>query len=270
MRVFVLIQHMLAVFAAALLAFAGAQDDAEAPSEMMHELALAARLGSEDMVRSLLTTNVELDAMDALGKTALHHAAQAGQASTARVLCEAGASLGSSLHGWANGRTPLHAAAEAGHADVARVLIEAGAAVDATNADGDTPLHAASYHGEVEMVALLLNALASVDAADHLGRRAVHYVRRQPAGTSHVCGIPSECTMHTARRPAGLPPPFRLQLHLSSPPASYRRRFVATRMSRECWRRPERTSAPRRPQMAGPRCTSRRTTAHRWNSFAFC
>lgn len=86
------------------------------------------------------------------GFTALHFAAQAGDAASAALLADAGAPLDEAA---ADGNTPLVLAAFSGQGEVARLLLARGANPAASGA-GYTALHAAALRGDVETTTALL------------------------------------------------------------------------------------------------------------------
>lgn len=86
------------------------------------------------------------------GFTALHFAAQVGDAASAALLADAGAPLDDDA---ADGNTPLVLAAFSGHGEVARLLLARGASANASGA-GYTALHAAAMRGDLETTTALL------------------------------------------------------------------------------------------------------------------
>jgi ankyrin repeat protein len=96
-----------------------------------------------------------LEQRDALGRTALLHAAGAGATAAVRALIAAGARVDAIDAGNA---TALHAAALIGHAEIASLLIGAGAKVDARMVCGATPLCCAAAIGSEEALKVLLAA----------------------------------------------------------------------------------------------------------------
>src|SRR5687767_13975433 len=94
-------------------------------------------------VRALLRQGADVNAAQGDGMTALHWAAQRGNAELARLLLDSGASLTAGTR--IGHYTPLHVAARAGHADVVRVLLDKGADATArTTNSGATALHFAA------------------------------------------------------------------------------------------------------------------------------
>lgn len=116
-------------------------------------------------VRALLKQGADVNAAQNDGMTALHWAAQHGDAATARMLVSAGARLEATTR---NGNyTPLHVASRAGRAPVVKALLEAGANANAaTSSGGATALHFAAAQGSVEAITALLAHGASVDVRE--------------------------------------------------------------------------------------------------------
>lgn len=125
----------------------------------------AARRGDLAEVRLLLREGADVNAPSGDGMTALHWAAQRGDAEMGATLLVAGARTSA---GTRIGRyTPLHLAARAGHAEIVALLVEAGADPEVrTTNSGATPLHLAASSGEAAAVAALLDAGAHVDARE--------------------------------------------------------------------------------------------------------
>jgi ankyrin repeat protein len=91
----------------------------------VESLLAAAAAGDVKQVRAILEAAPELrDATDAVGKNALHLAAEHDQVDVARLMLELGSSVDAETD-W--GATPLQWAGILGSANVGRVLIEAGA-----------------------------------------------------------------------------------------------------------------------------------------------
>jgi len=142
---------------ATLLLWAG--PPAESP------VADAAMRGDVEQVESLLHTGADVNAPQGDGMTALHWAAETGNAEMAEMLLYGGAHVGSVTR--LGDYTPLHIASRGGRADVARVLVGSGANVHAVTSTGAaTPLHFAAQSGDPETVSILLEAGADVDAIE--------------------------------------------------------------------------------------------------------
>jgi ankyrin repeat protein len=135
-------------------------------------LMYAARVGAVRRVQVLLRPReVDVDAEDSEGRSALHHACAAGQTESARLLLDRGADKDKedtrrpSYEGlW----RPLHYASAMGHEGTSRLLLQLDA--QPNYGDQEQPLHVACEHGHVEVVRLLLDAGADKDTANYVFR----------------------------------------------------------------------------------------------------
>ena len=120
-------------------------------------------------VRSLLQQGADVNAAQGDGMTALHWAAENGDAEMTKVLLAAGGRPQSITR---NGSyTPLHLAGRRGSAAVIKALLSAGASVGATTTSGGaTALHFAAANGNRDAVAALLDGKAEVDALEAFGQ----------------------------------------------------------------------------------------------------
>ena len=126
----------------------------------------AAMRGDLDEVRELLRSGSDVNAPQSDGLTALHWAADNGDAALAGVLIYAGANLSPLTRN--DAYTPMHMAARRGHAGVIELLVEAGAdPAVATSRTGVTPMHLAAKAGSGEAIGALAAGGAEVDARDH-------------------------------------------------------------------------------------------------------
>ena len=126
----------------------------------------AAMRGDMDEVRELLRSGADVNAPQSDGVTAMHWAAENGDAALARVLVYAGANVGPLTRN--DAYTPLHMAARGGHAEVIGLLVEAGAdPAAATSSTGVTAMHLAAKAGSGEAIRTLAGAGADVNARDH-------------------------------------------------------------------------------------------------------
>jgi ankyrin repeat protein len=147
-----------AAVALAMTAWLGA---APSPSSV----ADAAMKGDRDAVRALLKQGADVSAAKGDGMTALHFAAERGDAAMTEILVYAGANVAAVTR--IGHYTPLHIASRAGNAAVVQALVKAGANVSArTTTSGVTPLHLAASSGSAAVVELLLDHGADVDAAE--------------------------------------------------------------------------------------------------------
>jgi len=125
----------------------------------------AAMKGDRDAVRALLKQGADVSAAKGDGMTALHFAAERGDAAMTEMLVYAGANVSAVTR--IGQYTPLHIASRGGNLAVVQALLKAGANVSArTTTSGVTPLHLAASSGNAEVVALLLDHGADADAGE--------------------------------------------------------------------------------------------------------
>lgn len=125
----------------------------------------AASRGDTERVRQLLREGADVNEAQGDGMTALHWAAETGNAELADMLIYAGSHLDAGTR--IGQYTPLHIASRQGQADIVRALIAAGANVEAaTTNSGATPVHLAAASGNAGAVAALVEGGASVEARD--------------------------------------------------------------------------------------------------------
>src|SRR6266487_3677140 len=111
----------------------------------------AAMRGDREAVRALLKQGADVNAAQGDGMTALHHAAESGDAEMAGMLVYAGANVSATTR--IGQYTPLHVASQGGHQQVVQTLLKAGANVGArTTTSGVTPLHLAAASGAAALV----------------------------------------------------------------------------------------------------------------------
>jgi len=125
----------------------------------------AASRGDINAVRALLKQGADVNTPRADGMTALHWAAERGDAAMAEMLIYAGANVSAGTR--IGQYTPLHVASRAGNAVVVRALLKAGANPAArTSTSGVTPLHLAAESGSVDAVTALLDKGADPNAKE--------------------------------------------------------------------------------------------------------
>ena len=109
-----------------------------------------------------------MDQGDSRNNSALHYAAQGGQARVTSALLAAGANV---MHRGRVGLTPLHNAASNNSLDVIRLLLDAGADIDAPRkpGDGETPLSQAAWKNKIPAIEMLVESGANIDSPSLLG-----------------------------------------------------------------------------------------------------
>jgi len=128
-------------------------------------LADAAMRGDKTAIATLVKQGLDVGAAQGDGMTALHWAAERGDAEMAETLVYAGANISAVTR--IGLYTPLHLAAKAASAAVAKVLIKGGADVNAkADPSGATPMHLAALSGSADVINLLADAKANVNARE--------------------------------------------------------------------------------------------------------
>lgn len=134
-------------------------------SALAGPVADAAERGDRAAVRDLLRAGVDVNETQSDGMTALHWAAESGDAELAGMLVYAGANVDGGTR--IGGYSPLHIASRNGHTDVVGILLDAGAnPAAATSNSGAVPLHLAAASPSPKSVRLLLDAGADVNARE--------------------------------------------------------------------------------------------------------
>lgn len=125
----------------------------------------AAAQGDTGVLEDLLRRGADVNQTRGDGMTALHWAAERGDAEITSMLIYAGANLSAGTR--IGSYTPLHIASRHGHAEIVAALLAAGANANiATSNSGVLPLHLAAASPSVEGVRLLLAAGADVNARE--------------------------------------------------------------------------------------------------------
>ena len=148
----------LAVFLSALLLTSG--------SALAESVVDAAERGDVTSLREQLRSGADVNAAHPDGMTALHWAAELGDAELASILIYAGANIGGETR--IGGYAPLHIASRLGHDGVITVLLEAGADANVTTSmSGATPLHLAAASPSAASVRVLLQGGGDITATEN-------------------------------------------------------------------------------------------------------
>ena len=132
--------------------------------EVSTGLVIAAEKGFTDVIRVLLSANVNVNYRNKQGSTALIAASTRGNSSAVALLIGANADPKA-----ANdlGHTPLIGASLRGHTEVVRLLVQARSNVNHICKNGNVALILAAYRNHGEVVDILLKAKADVN---HVGK----------------------------------------------------------------------------------------------------
>ena len=120
----------------------------------------------------LSVQDLQVDAKNKLGETALMIAALTGDLVKAKQLVSANAQI--NRFGW----TPLHYAASAGQLEMMRWLIEHSAYLDAESPNRTTPLMMAARQDQIPAMTLLLEEGADPSCRNDAGLNAADYLAR--------------------------------------------------------------------------------------------
>jgi ankyrin repeat protein len=139
-------------------------DAEQTDNEGITALHIASELGCAPILEMLLrvVSHVHVNHKDLKGRAAIHKAVYQGHFECVQVLLQ---SEGIDIHllEGSYGQTPLHVACGRGFADIVKVLIQHKANVNAVDRDGWTPLHNACYKGYPAVVSVLLGHQAKRD-----------------------------------------------------------------------------------------------------------
>ncbi len=125
----------------------------------------ASMRGDQAAVRDLLKQGADVNGAQGDGMSALHWAAERGDAELAGMLIYAGANIAAVTR--IGQYTPLHLAAKSGSAPLTKALLKAGADVNARSTNsGASPLHMAASSGSAEIINVLLDAKADINAKE--------------------------------------------------------------------------------------------------------
>jgi len=180
--------------------------------------------GDTEIVGELIAKKINIEAKDDYGRTALHVAAEHGQAEVATMLIEAGADIEARTNTalrvyWQS--TPLMIASHWGHTEVAELLIDAGADVNAienTSHSGHwTSLHIAADKGYIGIAKLLIANNANLEAklADTRDTPLFHAAREKHRAIAELL-IDKGAKVNAVNASASMPLPTKATYRLPS------------------------------------------------------
>jgi len=148
-------------------------------------LCLAATEGNVPMLSFLRQQKINVDERDALDRTALYCAADAGWHETVMWLGEYPKKADLAARCTEAKRLPLHAAVANGHLQCVKVLANLGADMEAEEGAGCTPLHTGAQCGHGDVVDHLVSMGVNVNAKDASG--ATPYILASAEGHLSLC-----------------------------------------------------------------------------------
>ncbi|KAJ4168127.1 hypothetical protein NW754_011941 [Fusarium falciforme] len=145
------------------------------PETLRIALRNASETGNEEMVKFLIMKEVEINAQNSSGNTALFLASRGGHLAIVKRLIESGAQIDPDAKR-SNPKPALIEATKNGHVEVVRLLLERGANIETRDEDGRTPLSVALVHGPRTLASMLIEQGADVNAQDKGGKSPLHHV----------------------------------------------------------------------------------------------
>lgn len=134
-------------------------------------LTMAAVLGSNDVMATLVEAGAHVDELDADGNAALHRAASVGNIVGIQLLIEAGADINAKN---LDGKTPFFLAAAMGETGACRQLHAAGSNATTLDSKGRSALHwAAMRTDEPELIQFLIDLGIDPKLVDSYGSTAL-------------------------------------------------------------------------------------------------
>lgn len=137
-------------------------------------LMIAAREGNLPLMELFDARGADIDLANALGETAIMHAAWKGRIEAVRWLLAHGARTNGGPLRW----SALHYAVFAGHMDVATLLLEKGADINARSPNGSSVLMMAVYEGREDMARWLLSRGADTAIKNENGDGALEWAMK--------------------------------------------------------------------------------------------
>ena len=128
------------------------------------QLSIAAMKGDKAGMQAMLKQNVDVNASQGDGTTALHWAVYRDDFEMTQMLLKAGANTQATTR--VGAITPLFMAAQNGNGKIIQLLLAAGSNANSVNSTGTTPLMLAAASGSVDAVKALIDRGADVNVRD--------------------------------------------------------------------------------------------------------
>ena len=126
-------------------------------------------------VKNLIDTGEDINAIDPLGRTALHMAAFYGNLKATELLLANGADITARDH---VGMTALHAAVLSGGRQEVQLLLSKNADINAQSDSGQTALHLSAATGQPKLTKLLVDRGANPQIKDTDGKTPLFYAQQ--------------------------------------------------------------------------------------------
>ena len=158
----------------------------------------AVKMGDTAALRTLLDQQIDVNAAEVDGTTALHWAVQRNDTEAADLLLGAGANVQAENR---YGVKPLALASLTGSGAVVEMLLNAGADPNSASPEGETPLMLAARTGTIDVVRALLASGAEVDATEGWrGQTALMWAAARDNEAATEALIETGATVHARSR----------------------------------------------------------------------
>lgn len=137
-------------------------------------LMIGAWEGNVPLMQLFHARGADIDKANALGETALMHAAWKGRREAVRWLLDRGARVNREANQW----SALHYAVFAGHDEVAELLAERGADINARSTNGSSVLMMAVYEGRENLARWLMARGADTRIRNDYGQSALDWAMK--------------------------------------------------------------------------------------------
>lgn len=139
--------------------------------------------GNDSLIEGMFNHGhgVDINAVDTMGRTALHIAVARNKLNTVRILCNCSTDVVFLEHKNTVGLTALHIAVKECRVPIVQLLLNAGGNVTTVDINGRTPLHDAVHASCVPIIATLLAHGAGMHVRDLEGYTPLLYSAEMPA-----------------------------------------------------------------------------------------